>query len=53
MFECIILNSSLIIAKGDHSTLNIQHSTLKIHHSKLKIQHYEKGDVEDDYSGRH
>ena len=29
MFECKILNFSLTIANGDHSTLNIQHSKQK------------------------
>jgi len=29
MFDCRILNSSLIIAKGDHSTFNTQNSTFK------------------------
>jgi hypothetical protein len=37
MFECKILNFSLIIANGDHSTLNIQHSKQK--NMKKKYQH--------------
>ena len=43
MFECRILNSSLIIAVGDHSTLHIPHSTLIIQHSKFN-SHYGAGD---------
>jgi hypothetical protein len=34
-----LLNYSLFIAVGDHSTFNTQHSTLKIQHSTLNIQH--------------
>ena len=34
-----LLNYSLFIAVGDHSTFNTQHSTLKIQHSTLEIQH--------------
>jgi len=34
-----LLNCSLIIAAGDHSTFNTQHSTLKIQHSTFNTQH--------------
>ena len=37
MFELRILNSSLIIGKADHSTLNIQHLKFHIQHSTFNI----------------